>query len=370
MFGRQQQQRAQGARQGPRRVEVKAGRMVMEGMTVSPVPEKGMIFVEKDDSGLTTFNWVNRDTNSVEEQLIVFPHSQKFLKCKSAPESSRVYYLKINDARHFFWMQDADASNDELNCENLNKSMNGQPFTLPGEQSNNDNNSSDQMAAMTPEQQQLMQMLGLGHLATPQQTMGGARGDVPSAPSRPQRREGSALANSLSVHDDDGEAVNDNDEGDEGEDGEVEGQGELNEQQQAFINALMQGFANESQQQQGMLEGASLNDILTVSNLEDILQNEDAVARLVDHLPEGSDGTKEDILETIRSPQFSQRLQAFTAALQSGELGAVMSQFGVDPSTTQGAGVLGLLEAIQAQEGGDNDAAEEGMDEGEDESTN
>eukprot|EP00055_Hartaetosiga_balthica_P006602 m.21012 g.21012 ORF g.21012 m.21012 type:complete len:368 (-) comp5316_c0_seq1:81-1184(-) len=366
MFGGRGRQQQTGARstQGPRRVEVKAGRMNMVGTTVTAQPEKGLIFVEKDDFGLTTFNWMDRDTNVVEEQLIVFPQSQKFLKCKSAPETSRVFYLKINDARHFYWMQDTSNENDDLNCENLNKAMNGESFTLPGEVANQDQQGG--MIGMTEEQQQMMRMLGLDQLATPQHAPG-FQGHAPNAPSRPQRREeSSSLVSSRSVHDRDLEEET-NAVTDASSPQQQEQQPEFTDEQQAFVNAIMQGFANESQNQGMLTDGASLSDVLTVENLETLLVDEDVLARLTEHLPEGTGGTRAEVLETIRSPQFAQRLNSFTAALQSGELGPVMSQFGVDPSTMQGAGVLGLIGAIQAQEDANGNEEEEGdMDEGHD----
>lgn len=58
------------------------------------------------------------------QEIIVIPGQQKVYKCKSASAQSRVFYLKMSDERHFFWMQDSDASKDDEKIERLNKVIN------------------------------------------------------------------------------------------------------------------------------------------------------------------------------------------------------------------------------------------------------
>ncbi len=57
------------------------------------------------------------------------------------------------------------------------------------------------------------------------------------------------------------------------------------------------------------------------------------------HLPEGTTilSTEKELRESIQSPQFRQAVTAFSAALQSGELGAVLVQFHFPDEVTKAA---------------------------------
>lgn len=104
--------------------------------------------------------------------------------------------------------------------------------------------------------------------------------------------------------------------------------------------------------------GPNLTDVLTPDGVEQLLQDSgllfllflrpvplphlpppppspaplDVVARLLQHLPEGAEQTVGELRSNIRSPQFTQALATFNAALQSGELEPYLSQFGVNPA--------------------------------------
>ncbi len=57
-----------------------------------------------------------------------FGGDQTFRKCKSAPASSRVFYLQFPNRREFYWMQDPDASKDDEIVAKANNVMNGTPI--------------------------------------------------------------------------------------------------------------------------------------------------------------------------------------------------------------------------------------------------
>jgi hypothetical protein len=82
-------------------------------------------------------------------------------------------------------------------------------------------------------------------------------------------------------------------------------------------------------------------------------------------LPPGHDQTSQELSALIRSPQFQQvcywltptfylpqAVQSLNAALQSGELGPLLQQFGLDPSiaTSSEDRVLVLLRAIRSRQ--------------------
>ncbi|KAF9267508.1 adhesion regulating molecule [Marasmius fiardii PR-910] len=100
----------------------KAGKAVRRGSTnfVDPSPTKGAVILSKGEDELLHFIWKNRETNAVEEDLILFPSDATFTKVSQS--SGRVYVLKFSssDQRHFFWMQDASPARDEEFANNVN----------------------------------------------------------------------------------------------------------------------------------------------------------------------------------------------------------------------------------------------------------
>ncbi|KAJ2935162.1 hypothetical protein H1R20_g1928, partial [Candolleomyces eurysporus] len=101
----------------------KAGRAFRTGDTNSVVadPAKGAVLLTNGEDGLLHFIWKNRDTNNIEEDLILFPTDATFSKV-SQSSAGRVYVLKFSSSnqRHFFWMQDASSSRDEEFANNVN----------------------------------------------------------------------------------------------------------------------------------------------------------------------------------------------------------------------------------------------------------
>ncbi|CAG8697938.1 6056_t:CDS:2, partial [Acaulospora colombiana] len=83
-----------------------------------------------------------------------------------------------------------------------------------------------------------------------------------------------------------------------------------------------------------------------LGNLRDILSGIQMSA-LFPHLPPNINRTPEELREVIQSPQFAQALQSLSIALQSGQLGPLLTQLGLDPSA--GNGVEAFLRAIQEQ---------------------
>ncbi|EMD39835.1 hypothetical protein CERSUDRAFT_112101 [Gelatoporia subvermispora B] len=106
------------------RLGFKAGRAFRRENTnwVDADPRKGAILLQSGDDGLLHFVWKNRSTNEVEEDLILFPTDATFEKVQQSAWG-RMYVLKFSSSnqRHFFWMQDADASRDRDFVDNVNR---------------------------------------------------------------------------------------------------------------------------------------------------------------------------------------------------------------------------------------------------------
>ncbi|KAF5360659.1 hypothetical protein D9756_004757 [Leucocoprinus leucothites] len=100
----------------------KAGRAFRrEGSnTIEPSPTKGAILLINGDDGLLHFQWKNRESGNVEEDLILFPSDASFAKVTQSP--GRVYVLKFSSSnrRDFFWLQDASSARDDEFVRNLN----------------------------------------------------------------------------------------------------------------------------------------------------------------------------------------------------------------------------------------------------------
>lgn len=74
--------------------------------------------------------------------------------------------------------------------------------------------------------------------------------------------------------------------------------------------------------------------------------------RLMTHLPsvETTGNAKSQIKDTIQSPQFQQALSSFSAALQSGQLGPVVSQFQLSSEAIAAANTGDLEQFVKALE--------------------
>ncbi|KAH8104634.1 adhesion regulating molecule [Cristinia sonorae] len=106
------------------RLAFKAGRAFRRDGTnfVDPSPTKGAVILQNGDDDLLHFQWKNRVTNEIEEDLILFPSDASFVKV-SQSAWGRTFVLKFSssDQRHFFWMQDADTNRDAEFVMNVNR---------------------------------------------------------------------------------------------------------------------------------------------------------------------------------------------------------------------------------------------------------
>ncbi|KAF8526090.1 adhesion regulating molecule [Gautieria morchelliformis] len=101
----------------------KAGRLQRRENTnwLDPALTKGALQLLVADDGLLHFQWRNRVTNTIEDDLIIFPSEASFEKVSQAA-GGRTYVLKFTSSnqRHFYWLQDASTERDSQNIENVN----------------------------------------------------------------------------------------------------------------------------------------------------------------------------------------------------------------------------------------------------------
>jgi len=97
----------------------KAGRSFRRQATdfVDPADTKGEIVITRGDDELLHFQWRDRTSGQVEDDLIIFPQEAEFVKA-----AGRTYVLKFSssDQRHFFWLQDLSSNNDEEYAAHVN----------------------------------------------------------------------------------------------------------------------------------------------------------------------------------------------------------------------------------------------------------
>ncbi|KAH3780658.1 hypothetical protein DPMN_158477 [Dreissena polymorpha] len=89
-----------------------------------------------------------------------------------------------------------------------------------------------------------------------------------------------------------------------------------------------------------------LSKALDPESMVPILANPEVQQRLIPFLPEGGalPKSEEELRATITSPQFKQALSSFSSALQSGQLGPLMSQFGLGEDVANAAAQGGMAE--------------------------
>lgn len=76
--------------------------------------------------------------------------------------------------------------------------------------------------------------------------------------------------------------------------------------------------------------------MLTPGAVAPLLNNPQFCEALFPHLPESSARTPEEIQAIVRTPQFSQAMVSLSAALESGQLGPLLRQFGLGPNAGDG----------------------------------
>ncbi|KAJ8735665.1 hypothetical protein PYW07_007285 [Mythimna separata] len=180
-------------------VEFRAGRMTLKGRMVHPDKRKGLLYVYQGEDSLMHFCWKDRTTGEVEDDLLIFPDDCEFVRVNECT-TGRVYVLKFKSfsKKYFFWMQEPKTDKDDDYCRRINEALNNPPTSggrggggsggQDGELQNILNNMS---------QQQLMQLLGgvgqIGGLSSLLGTMGNnSGGNSGNASTRPSAGSGSS----------------------------------------------------------------------------------------------------------------------------------------------------------------------------------
>ncbi|KAJ0036488.1 hypothetical protein NQD34_005165 [Periophthalmus magnuspinnatus] len=363
-------------------VEFRAGKMTLKGNVVTPDKRKGMVYIQQSDDSLIHFCWKDRTTGNVDDDLIIFPDDCEF-KRVSQCTTGRVYVLKFKagSKRLFFWMQEPKTDKDEEYCRKVNEYLNNPP--IPGAPGSG-GGSGHELSALGGEgglqnllgnmsHNQLMQLigptglggLGLGALAGPGlANLLGSGGPATSSSSSSSRSQSAAATPSSTAAP------------------RVSSSQATPSVTPAAASAATDGGATTTTPASAAppvapasagspphqpIQLSDLQNILATMNvpagaqgsavdlasvctpemMAPILSNPEVQQRLLPFLPSGESlpQSAEQIQNTLSSPQFQQSMSMFSSALASGQLGPLMSQFGL-PADAVDAANRGDVEAF------------------------
>lgn len=379
-------------------VEFRAGKMTLKGNTVTPDKRKGTVYIQQSDDSLIHFCWKDRTTGNVDDDLIIFPDDCEF-KRVSQCTTGRVYVLKFKagSKRLFFWMQEPKTDKDDEYCRKVNEYLNNPP--IPGAPGSG-GGSGHELSALGGEgglqnllgnmsHNQLMQLigptglggLGLGALAGPGlANLLGSGGPATSSSSSSSRSQSAAatpssgaaprlsstqapttpVAPAASTTSSTGVAPST----------PASAQtpvvpasvGSPSPHQPIQLSDLQSILATMNVPAAAAGQGASVDlaSVCTPEMMAPILTNAEVQQRLLPFLPSGESlpQSAEEIQNTLNSPQFQQSMSMFSSALASGQLGPLMSQFGL-PAEAVDAANRGDVEAFaRAMQGSKGDSKE------------
>lgn len=377
--------------------------MNLKGNTVTPDKRKGLVYIQQSDDSLIHFCWKDRTTGNVDDDLIIFPDDCEFKRVTQCT-TGRVYVLKFKagSKRLFFWMQEPKMDKDDEYCRKVNEYLNNPP--IPGA-SGSGSGGGHELSALGGEgglqnllgnmsHNQLMQLmgptglggLGLGALAGPglANLLGGG-GPATSSSSSSSRSQSAAVTPSSGG----GSRMSSSQTPATPAAAPVTSApssttaapstpapaqtpvapastGSPTPHQPIQLSDLQSILATMNVPAAGA-QGAAVDlaSVCTPEMMAPILSNAEVQQRLLPFLPSGESlpQSAEEIQNTLNSPQFQQSMSMFSSALASGQLGPLMSQFGLPPEAVDAAN-RGDVEAFaRAMQGSKGDSKEKKDDE-------
>ncbi|KAK3588599.1 hypothetical protein CHS0354_001924 [Potamilus streckersoni] len=350
---------ANGRSQNKNLVEFRAGKMYMKGKMVHPDKRKGQVYIYQSEDSLMHFCWKDRTNGNVEDDLIIFPDDVEF---KHVPQctTGRVFVLKFKSStrKFLFWMQEPKTDKDDDHCKKVNDFLNNPPtpgssrggHSLPSDLANLAGDSDIQNILSGMSQQQMMQLLGGMGLGGPGGGLSALMGRPSSAQStvsEPPLRVQSSPVTRTSVQETTpfqrpvtAAALPSQNNTSTTSGGGTTSSGASSSQRQQIQLSDLQNILSSMKVPTGQSdESLDLAKALKPEAMIPILANPEVQQRLIPYLPEGEalPKTEQELRNTISSPQFQQALSSFSAALQSGQLGPLMTQFGLGEDVANAA---------------------------------
>lgn len=387
-------------------VEFKAGKMFMgSNNMVTPDKKKGLVYVYQSDDSLMHFCWKDRGTGEVVDDLIIFPDDVMFKHIPpakiSAARCDRIYVLKFkaSSRKFFFWMQEPKSDKDTELAGKVNNLLNNPPTSRGGggggsgsmgsleglEGLGGDSRGGADLQSLlgNMSQQQLMQILAsggltfgalpglLGNSSSRPSTGGSLSGSNPTSASGSRSTAGATTATSTpstATAASTAAATTTSTASPATTTATAPARPASTGGNGQGANAIrltdLQSILSSMNMPAGATEGpVDLAGVMTPENMAPILNSSSANSDLLPHLPqgEGLTQTQDELRQTLGSPQFQQAMGSFQAALQSGQLGPLMGQFGM-PSEVSNAAAQGNVEAFATAMEQDQNKDEEDKD--------
>ncbi|KAJ2956922.1 hypothetical protein NQZ79_g7282 [Umbelopsis isabellina] len=355
-------------------IEFNAGKCIRDGSMLKPDLRKGfalnsVIYMDQSEDQLMHFYWKERVGSTIEDDLIIFPEEAEM---KKVPEctTGRIYILqfKSSNQKLFFWMQDKDDAKDEERVAKVNRLISDPQSVIEEQQRNaqsdmeEESESAADMLNLLSGGQECCTDLGINQEQFLQflQTAGGLGGTIPSSSS--MGGDGPLASQNVVTSASNSRRASRETEREEQHPEQPSAESGNNsdlssDQLNNLRNILSDIRIPPGQDQDSSLD---LSSVLTPEAVRSLLNDREVASALFPHLPEGSEHSTEELQEIMRSPQFRQSLHRLSVALQSGQLGPLMTQLGLDPSA--GNGVEAFLAAIEEQARRNDDHDHEAMD--------
>lgn len=332
-------------------------------------------------SSLTHFCWKDRTSGNVEDDLIIFPDDCEFKRVEQCKDG-RVFLLKFKSSNRklFFWLQESGTDKDDEYCRKVNELLNNPPQQSSGGSSGRGGQDGNDLQYMlnNMSQQQLMQLFGgVGQMGGLSSLLGSLNSNRPSTGSRNSssttpasaRNNTSSGAAAAAVQ----TPVNTNQpatprapkkgpsSGSSSTEGSTPAGGNSSESSRVLLSELQSYLAGiGAGGSSGSKHSVDLSTSLNSESINSILSDPERLQGLQAHLPNISEtddekqvdtgAIKQQLKETLASPQFQQALSMFSNALGSGQLGPVISQFKLNDDAVSAANSGDLEQFVKALE--------------------
>ncbi|XP_076044667.1 regulatory particle non-ATPase 13 isoform X3 [Oratosquilla oratoria] len=375
-------------------VEFRAGKMYLKGKMVHPDKRKGQVYLYQADDSLMHFCWKDRTTGTVEEDLIIFPDDCEYVKITQC-STGRVYLLKFKSINRklFFWMQEPKVEKDDELARKVNELLNNPP--TPGSQRSsgstpnpmlgsdlstlsNIRDSDIQNLFGNMSQHQLVQLLGGGmsSLATllgpGSGSSSGSRNSSLSSATNTATTTPSATTPASTTPAGTGPTTTPSPSPAQGTNRNESSEDAAGPIQLSDLQNILSGISVPPDASATPRTPVDLSSGMTAEALQPILTNAEFVEQLKPYLPTTGDNLPpvEQLRGTITSPQFQQAVSLFSSALQSGQLGPLINQFGLGEEAVLAASSCDMEAFIKAlakkDKGKDNEGKKEESKEGKD----
>lgn len=324
---------------------------------------------------MTHFCWKDRTSGNVEDDLIIFPDDCEFKKVDECKDG-RVFLLRFKSSNRklFFWLQEPNNEKDDEYCRRVNELLNNPPSSGGSGAGSGSREGSDlQYMLNNMSQQQLMQLFGgVGQMGGLSSLLGsinrtGSGSGTRSSTTTPARGATAAAAGATAVSTPPNttqpatpRAPKKESNSGESSEATTPATAASTEANRVLLSELQNYLAgiNTGGGASGSKHNVDLSTSLNSESINSILSDPERLEALQAHLPnideEGKplepSAVKQQLKDTLASPQFQQALSMFSNALQSGQLGPVVSQFKLSDDAVSAANSGDLEQFVKALE--------------------